>query len=145
MTSPATEPAVSLPVGERTVCRIAYLIPTFGSAGGLVAVLLHRLDWAEGLIAGSALAWLNFRWLKGGVKAFTSMRAGQVDTEKSRGHGATYLAAVFRYFLIGAAVYVIFNFLHVPLVSIALGLCSFVAATIVASVWEILQSVRRGA
>lgn len=142
MTSPATEPAISPPVGERTVRRIAYLIPAFGFAGGFLAVLFQRLDWAEGLIAGSALAWLNFRWLKGGVKAFTSMSAGQVDTGKSRGHAAAFLAAVFRYFLIGAAVYVIFNFLHVPLVSIALGLCSFVAATIVASVWEILQSVK---
>ncbi|HKW31868.1 MAG TPA: ATP synthase subunit I [Candidatus Acidoferrum sp.] len=145
MTSPATEPAVSLPVGERTVRRIAYLIPTFGLTSAITAVLFQRLDWAEGLIAGSALAWLNFRWLKAGVKAFTSRPAGQADTEKPRGHSATYLIAVFRYFLIGGAVYVIFNFLHVPLVSIALGLCSFVAATIVASVWEILQSVRRGA
>lgn len=142
MTSPTSEPAISAPVGERTVRRIAYLIPGFGFAGGLLAVLLRRLDWAEGLIAGSALAWLNFRWLKGGVKAFTSRTAGQADSEKSRGHVAAYLAAVFRYFLIGAAVYVIFNFLHAPLVSIALGLCSFVAATIVASVWEILQSVK---
>ena len=118
---------------------MGYLIPGFGFGGGFLAVLLHRLDWGEGLIAGSALAWLNFRWLKGGVKAFTSRPTGQAD---ARGHTATYLAAVFRYFLIGAAVYVIFNFLHVPLVSIALGLCSFVAATIVASVWEILQSVK---
>lgn len=142
MTSPTTEHAISPPVGERTVRRIAYLIPGFGLTAGLVAALLHRLDWAEGLVAGSGLAWLNFRWLKGGVKAFTSRPAEQAGAEKSRGQTAAYLAAVFRYFLIGAAVYVIFNFLHVPLVSIALGLCSFVAATIVASVWEILQSVK---
>lgn len=142
MTSPTTEPAISPPVGERTVRRIAYLIPVFGVAGGIFAALFHRPDWAEGLIAGSGLAWLNFRWLKGGVKAFTSRPAGEADGQKARGHAAAYLAAVFRYFLIGAAVYVIFNFLHAPLVSIALGLCSFIAATLVASVWEILQSVK---
>ena len=142
MTSPISEPDSSPRVGERTVRRISYLIPGFGFVGGFLAVLLHRLDWAEGLVAGSALAWLNFRWLKGGVKAFTSKPAGEADGQKSRGHAAAYLAAVFRYFLIGAAVYVIFNFLHAPLVSIALGLCSFIAATLVASVWEILQSVK---
>lgn len=142
-TSPTTEPAISPPVGERTVRRIAYLIPSFGFTAGLVAVLFYRLDWAEGLVAGSALAWLNFRWLKGGVKAITSgPAAAQANGESPKRHTATYLSAIFRYFLIGAAVYVIFNFLHVPLVSIALGLCSFVAATIVASVWEILQSVK---
>lgn len=142
MTSPTTEPSISAPVGERTVRRIAYLIPTFGFAGALLAMLLHRPDWAEGLIVGSALGWLNFRWLKGGVKAFTSRPVARADAEKSRGHTAAYLAAIFRYFLIGVAVYVTFNFLHFPLVSIALGLCSFVAATMVASVWEILQSVK---
>jgi hypothetical protein len=118
------------------------LIPTFGFTGGLIALFLRRLDWAEGLVAGSALAWLNFRWLKGGVKAFSSRPVGQAETKRPRGHAAAYLAAVFRYFLIGAAVYVIFNFLHAPLVSIALGLCSFIAATLVASVWEIIQSVK---
>ena len=142
MTSPATEPAISPPVGERTVRRIAYLIPGFGFTAGLVAALLHKLDWSEGLVAGSGLAWLNFSWLKGGVRAFTSRPATQTGGEKPRRHAATYLAAVFRYFLIGAAVYVIFSFLRVPLVSIALGLCSFVVATIVASVWEILQSLK---
>ncbi len=105
-------------------------------------MLFHRLDWAEGLIAGSGLAWLNFRWLRRGVEAFTSSPADQAGAKKLHGQAATYFAAVFRYVLIGAAVYVIFSYLHVPLVSIALGLCAFVAATITASVWEILQSVK---
>src|SRR5437899_978761 len=73
---------------------------------------------------------------------FTFVAAGgQVGTEKPRPSGATYLAALFRYVLLGFAVYVIFNYLHVPLVSIVLGLCAFAAATITASVWEILQPV----
>jgi hypothetical protein len=129
-------------VGERTVRRIAFLIPIFGVAGGLLAAALHQLDWSEGVLLGSGLAWLNFRWLRGGIKAFTSVAGGQVSSEKSRTSSATYLAALFRYALIGFAVYVIFNYLHVPLVSIALGLCAFAAATITASVWEILQSVK---
>lgn len=141
MTSPTPERASDPPVGQRTVRRIAYLIPSFGITGGLLAVLFHRLDWAEGLIAGSGLAWLNFRWLRLGVEAFTLKSGRQTGSEKPRTHAATYFAAIFRYVLIGAAVYVIFNYLHVPIVSIVLGLCAFVAATIVASVWEVLQSV----
>jgi hypothetical protein len=138
-TSPTPEPAIAPPVGERTVRRLAYLIPLFGVAGGLLAALLHRLDWAEGLVLGSALAWLNFRWLKRGLEAFIASAGGQVSREKPRPSPATYLAALFRYVLIGLAVYAIFNYLHVPLVSIVLGLCAFAAATITASVWEILQ------
>jgi hypothetical protein len=129
-------------VGERTVRRIAFLIPIFGLAGGLLAAALHQLDWSEGVVLGSGLAWLNFRWLRRGIEAFTSSDAGHGRTEERRPSTATYLAALFRYALIGFAVYVIFTYLHVPLVSIALGLCAFAAATITASVWEILQSVK---
>ena len=142
MTSPPPEPTTIPLVGERTVRRITYLIPILGISAGLLAVLLHHLDWAEGLVLGSGLAWLNFRWLKRGLEAFTSAAAGQVRAEKPPVPTANFLAAIFRYALIGLAVYVIFSYLHVPLVSIVLGLCAFAVATITASVWEIVQSVK---
>ena len=142
MTSTPHDPTTVPLVGERTVRRITYLIPILGFSAGLLAALLHHLDWAEGLVLGSGLAWLNFRWLKRGLEAFTSAAAGKVSAERRPVPTATYLAAVFRYALIGLAVYVIFNYLHVPLVSIVLGLCAFAAATITASVWEIVQSVK---
>jgi len=141
MTSPPPEPSAAPPVGERTVRRIAYLIPTFGILAGLLAVVWHSWDWAEGLVLGSALAWLNFRWLKRGLEAFTSAATPQIGAENRRVPRARYLAAAFRYVLIGLMVYVIFSYLHIPLVSIVLGLCAFAAATITASVWEIFQSV----
>jgi len=45
----------------------------------------------------------------------------------------------FRYVLLALGVYAIFVYLHVPLVSIGLGLCALGAATIAASVWEVLK------
>lgn len=142
MTSPASETAGNSPVGERTVRRVAWLIPAFGFVATFLALFFQRWDWAQGLAAGAALAWFNFHWLKRGVEAFTGRSAGQAGALKRRSHAAAFVAALFRYVLIGAAVYVIFKYLHVPLVSIAVGLCAFVAATITASVWEILQSVK---
>ena len=141
MTSLTPEPTTASPVGHRTVRRIIYLIPAFGVAAGLLATLLHRLDWAAGLIFGSGLAWLNFWWMKRGTEAFTLAAAGKGATEKRKGQSATYLAVTLRYVLIGFALYGIFIFLHVPLLSIVIGLCTFAAATITASVWEILQSI----
>jgi len=41
--------------------------------------------------------------------------------------------------LIALSVYVIFKFLKVPLLSMVLGLCALGAATIAASVYEILR------
>jgi hypothetical protein len=46
---------------------------------------------------------------------------------------------VFRYALVAAGVYVIFIYLHVPLISVGLGLCALVAAIMAASVWEVLR------
>ncbi len=142
MTSVTPEPVTASPVGHRTVRRIIYLIPAFGVAAGLLATLLHRLDWAVGLIFGSGLAWLNFWWMKRGVEAFTSTAGGQPAGEKRRGQGVTYLAVALRYVLIGFGLYGTFNYLHVPLLSLVIGLCAFAAATITASVWEILQSIK---
>jgi hypothetical protein len=139
MTSPPLEIPPS--VGGRTVRRIAYLIPAFGILGGSLAGLLGYWDWAEGLLLGSGLAWLNFRWLKLGLEVFTSAAAPQDGPKKPSAPLASYLAAAFRYVLVSITVYVIFRYLHVPLVSIVLGLCAFAAATITASVWEIFQSV----
>jgi hypothetical protein len=139
-TSDPPGPSSAPAVGERTVRRIVLLTPTFGLLAGLLAVLLHRYDWAKGLVLGSCLGWLNFRWLKRGLEAFTSAAAAGPGEARPQAHAPTYLAATFRYALIGASVYVIFVFLHVPLVSIVLGLCTLAAAIITASVWEIVQS-----
>ena len=92
MTSLTPEPTTASPVGHRTVRRIIYLIPAFGVAAGLLATLLHRLDWAAGLIFGAGLAWLNFWWMKRGTEAFTLAAAGKGATEKRKGQSATYLA-----------------------------------------------------
>ena len=46
--------------------------------------------------------------------------------------------AALRYGLLAIAVYAIFEYLHVPLSSLVLGLCALGAATTAASVWEIL-------
>jgi hypothetical protein len=140
MTSLPPEPLTAPYLGERTIRRVALLTPIFGIAAGLIALFLHRWDWAEGLLLGSGLGWLNFHWLKRGVEAITSAAAAQAGVEKPRGSAATYLVAAFRYALIGLSVYVIFKYLHVPLVSIVLGLCTLAAAIITASVWEIVQS-----
>ena len=135
------QPGPGVP-GERVVRRVSLLIPIFGLAGGGVAALLGYWDWAQGLWLGAALAWLNFRWLKKGIWAFTAGAAAENTAGKRHTSGAVYFMAAFRYILIGLALYVIFEFLHVSLVSLAVGLCAFAAAIITATVWEIVQSGR---
>jgi len=90
-------------------------------------------------MTGAALAWLNFRWLKQGMDALTVAATGQASQEKPRVPVGTYLKALFRYGLIALAVYVIFKYLYVPLLSMVLGMCALGAATLGVSVYEILH------
>ncbi len=107
------------------------------------------------------LGWLNFRWLRRGIRAMVNTAITQAqlrsrdqaempdpssETEVPASSAkskvsvlATYLALLFRYALVAFGVYVIFVYLHVPLVSIGLGLCALVAAIMTASVWEVVK------
>lgn len=139
--SPATPGAGSSApvVGLGTERRIAWMTPLIGAAAAVPAYFAHRHDWALGLFLGSLLAWLNFRWLRRGMDALVTGSATQAGLAQPRLPLLTYFAAAFRYGLLAVGVYVIFIYLHVPLVSLILGLCALGAAAVVASVWEILH------
>jgi hypothetical protein len=139
--------------GEHVLQRIAWLTLAFGSAAAGTALALRRGDWAEGLAAGTILGWLNFRWLRRGVLAIIRSVAPATEAERvsdspqmTENMGDTQKSALpavllmlFRYALLGLGVYVIFIYLHVPPVSIGLGLCALGAAIMASSVWEVLK------
>ncbi len=119
--------------------RISWLTLLIGLVAGLLVALLSDRLWGAGLGIGAALAWLNFRWLRRGLDALVSVSTAQAGKEKPVVPMASYSGMLFRYGLIALAVYVIFIYLKVPLVSMVVGLCALGAATIAASVYEILH------
>lgn len=137
--------------GERVLQRIQLLTLAFGAAVAIVALALHRMDWAKGLFCGAVLGWLNFRWLQSGIRGIFEAAIAKADVlpegAKPPVSGSNSaisgmfraFSLLFRYALVAVGVYVIFIYLHVPLVSIGLGLCALIAAIITASVWEALQ------
>jgi small-conductance mechanosensitive channel len=127
--------------GAATEQRIAWLTLLIGFVAAAILALAHQRPWATGIAIGTVLAWLNFRWLKRGLDALVTASEAQQGREKPQVPFATYFAAVFRYGLLALAVYVIFNYLHVPIGSMVVGLCALAAATLAASVWEILHPV----
>jgi ATP synthase I chain len=135
MASIAAEPPPSA-VTERRISRLTLLI---GFVAALLVALLRDRLWGAGLAIGAALAWLNFRWLRRGLDALVVTSTAQAGKEKPTVPLLTYFAVVFRYGLIALVVYVIFEYLRVPLVSMVVGLCALGAATIAASVYEILH------
>lgn len=133
--------AAKPPPGAVTERRISGLTLLIGIVVGLLVALLRDPLWGAGLAIGAALAWLNFRWLKQGLNALVAASTAQAGKEKPVVPISSYFGMVFRYGLIAFAVYVIFEFLKVPLLSMVVGLCALGAATIAASVYEILRPV----
>ena len=131
--------APELAVSARTEERIAWLTLLIGGAAALVTAVLRHWPWAEGLAIGAVLAWLNFRWLKRGLDALVVAAVAQQGAAKPRVPIGTWFRMIFRYGLIALCVYVIFEYLKVPLVSMLAGLCALGAATLAASLYEILH------
>ena len=126
--------------GSRTEGRVGWLTIILGAAAALAAVMLGYRTWAMGLLVGTLLGWLNFRWLGRGLDALVVASTAQHGSEKAAVPWWSYVLAVARYALIGLTVYVIFRFRSIPLESMIVGLCALAAAAIAASVWEIFAS-----
>ena len=118
--------------------RISSLTLILGALAALPVAYFCGWHWGLGILIGSALAWLNFRWLKQGLDAFTEAATAQSNQTDVKVPVLTYFKALFRYGLIALAVYVIFKYLNVPVLSMILGLCALGAATIVVSVHSIV-------
>jgi ATP synthase I chain len=125
--------------GLQTERRIAWLTLVVGLLAAVLAAVLRQRAWASGLMIGAALAWLNFRWLRRGLDALVAASAAQAGAEKPRVPIGAYFRALFRYALIALIVYVIFEFLRVPLASMVVGMCALAVAAVAASVYEIAR------
>jgi hypothetical protein len=125
--------------GVQTEPRIAWLTLLLGFGGSAGVALAGLRSWAVGLAVGTMLAWLNFRWLRRGLDALVESSTAQVGAAKPQVPLISYFAAACRYGLMALAMYVIFEVLKVPLLSMILGLCALGAAAIAASVYELLH------
>jgi hypothetical protein len=138
----AAKPGKTRGQEQFTETLIAWLTPIFGGLAAAAAFLVRHKNWSAGLIIGAALAWLNFRWLRQGLDGLVAESQAQAGQKKPRVSIVTYLLAVLRYSLIALIVYVIFVYLHIPLVSMLVGLCALGAAAIAASVYEIFRPAK---
>jgi small-conductance mechanosensitive channel len=122
--------------------RVEILIGIFAALGLATAAWRWGARAAMGFGAGSAIAWINYRWLRRGVRAILpgAPRAPEVHDGGETGASAAPFRApkapfsVFarfagRYLLLGAGLYVILAYSLVPAGAFLAGL--FVAAAAV--------------
>jgi len=118
---------------------IARLTLVLGALAAIPVARFYGASWGVGIFVGAILAWFNFRWLRQGLDALTAAATAQANLRNPRVPIVTYFKALFRYGLIALAVYVIFKYLNVPILSMIFGLCALGAATLAVSVYEILH------
>ncbi len=126
---------------ERRIARFTLIVGALASAG---ASYLFSIRTGTGVLVGSVLAWINFRWLERAMDSVTRASTAQAGSPEARVPVTSYLGIIARYALIAAVVYVIFSRLQISVLSMLVGLCSLGVAAMFASLWEVLSpAVRR--
>jgi hypothetical protein len=114
------------------------------AAAGVVcaALVAWLLGWAPaaGILLGTVLGWINFRWLAASVNAIGE----RIVKGKSEERGAKVVArGMGRIFLIAVFAYVIFRYSVRGLVGFLAGLAMPVIAMMCEAVYEFVASNRR--
>jgi ATP synthase I subunit len=112
-------------------------------AVGLSATAWLRYGWriAVGFACGSAVAYLNFHWLKRVVIALADRATESGQTQSSQG---VVLRFLLRYVLIGLGAYVIFTVSRASLYGLFAGLFLPVAAIACEAAYELWVALARG-
>jgi hypothetical protein len=121
--------------------RIALLTLVIGALGAIAGAWLSSVRMGAGILVGAAAAWVSFRWLESALDSLTNVLTTQAGAAAASVPKGAIAKIAGRYLLMGGIVYVTFSFFRIPVVSMLLGLCALGAATIVASLYEILHSV----
>jgi hypothetical protein len=117
---------------ERVTSRIFVVMLAIAGAGTLVALAWRGWSVGAGFALGSAISWINFRWLKHAVDALGGKRAQRAPRPR-----LAWLAG-FRYLLLGGVAYVILRYSSISLGATLAGLFVSITAVIVEIFFEVV-------
>jgi hypothetical protein len=121
---------------------ISWLTLGIGGLCAAATALLRNPAEGIGVAVGTALAWINFRWLKQAADALVPASIAQAGAERPRVSVWVYVRFLLRYVLVAFVLYVMMTYFDVPAVSVVAGLLSLGAAAIARSVFEIIVRPR---
>jgi hypothetical protein len=102
------------------------------AAGTLAAMAWRGWRVGAGFALGSALSWINFRWLKHAVDSLSGKRAQRSPRPRLA------VLAGFRYLLLGGVAYVILSYSSISLGATLAGLFVSITAVIVEIFFEVV-------
>ncbi len=123
--------------------RIEWLTLGLGAAAALVVAAGWGWREAVGVAAGAVLSWLNYRWLKQGVKSLVQVSLAQADAPKVRVPRRVYLKSFARVALLLGVVYVILARSSALAAAVLAGLFCLVAAVLIELVYELVRGWER--
>jgi ATP synthase I chain len=113
--------------GALSLRRIEYWTAAFGAAGAIVAAVQWGWLQAVGVLVGATISWLNFRWLKQGVRSLAALATAQAGAEKVHIPKSTYAKFFGRFVLLLVVLYVILSRPGWPGAAVLCGLFAVVA------------------
>ena len=113
-----------------------------GGATAGACALLYSLAAAAGVILGTLLAWLNFRWLDQAGMALVRLAQARPDRERPVIPASTWVKLFARYALIALVLYGTVTRSPIPAVSVVGGLLMLGAAAMAVSLYEVLAETR---
>ena len=117
---------------ERVTLRIFRVTLAIAAAGTMAALAWRGWSVGAGFALGSAISWINFRWLKHAVDSLSGKRAQRAPRPRLA------LLAGFRYLILGGAAYAILRFSSISLGATLAGLFVSVTAVIVEIFFEVV-------
>lgn len=119
--------------------RIEALIVVIGAAATIGAAIGWGRRAALGTAVGSALCWLNFRWLRQGAQGVINLGLAQAGSENVRVPKMTHLKFIGRLGLLVVAAYAILVWIRLPAVAVVCGLTAVVPAILLGAGYEALR------
>jgi ATP synthase I chain len=127
---------------RRFESRVSVTTLALGAATTATVALFYSLPAAAGVAMGTALAWLNFRWLDQAGRALVRIMQAQPGAARPVIPRSTWVKFFARYALIAIVLYVTVARSPVPAVSVVGGLLMLGAAAMAVSLYEILLETR---
>jgi len=121
--------------------RIIRFMLALGIGAAIAVLARFGVAVAAGFLAGCAIAFLNFHWLKRVVSALAERATASGERQSSQG---VVLRFLLRYFLIGVVAYAIFTISRNSLYGLLAGLFLPVGAILMEAVYELYAALRRG-
>ena len=123
--------------------RLERFLIGVGAAATLGAGIGWGLRAAEGAAIGTALCWLNFRWLRQGAAALIRLGEAQATHENPRVPPLVHLKFFGRLLLLLVVAYVILAWLRLPAIAFLCGLVAVVPAIVLELGYELVHGHHR--